>query len=65
MRNEAKIHVIRQDKTVAEIRDLDRAQQHSEAKNNGDLFAIAGDAVKNHLKRLRVDNGRAGQATPH
>jgi hypothetical protein len=52
MRNEAKIHVIRCDKTVAEIRDLDRAQQNSKAKNNGDLFTIAGDAVKNHFKPL-------------
>ena len=28
MRNEAKIHIVRTDKTVAELRDLDRAQQY-------------------------------------
>ncbi|KAF2773804.1 hypothetical protein EJ03DRAFT_284999 [Teratosphaeria nubilosa] len=49
MRNEAKIHVIRLDKTVAEIQDLDLAQQYKGAKKNGDLFGIAKDAVQKHF----------------
>jgi hypothetical protein len=52
MRNEAKVHIVRCDKTVAEIRDLDRAQQNPNAKNNGDLFNIAGDAVMDYFKPL-------------
>lgn len=46
MRNEAKIHVIRMSKTVAEIRDLELAQQYEPAKKKGDLFGIATDAVR-------------------
>ncbi|THW76807.1 hypothetical protein D6D19_02802 [Aureobasidium pullulans] len=50
MRNEAKIHIITLDKTVVEIQDLNLAQQYEPAKQKGDLFAIAMDAVKNHFK---------------
>jgi len=50
MRNEAKIHVIRSSKTVAEIRDLDIAQQNPKAKRQGDLFGIASEAVKDYFK---------------
>lgn len=46
MRNEAKIHVIKLDKTVQEVRDLDIAQQHGPAKKKGDLFGIASNAVR-------------------
>lgn len=46
MRNEAKIHVIRMNKTVKEIQDLDIAQQHGPATKKGDLFSIAMDAVR-------------------
>ncbi|KAI9670117.1 MAG: hypothetical protein M1829_004845 [Trizodia sp. TS-e1964] len=49
MRNEAKIHIIRSDKTVKEIRDLDVAQQHDKATRKGFLFDIAMDAVRNHF----------------
>ena len=49
MKNETKIHVIRSEKSVAEIRDLDLAQQYGPAKRKGDLFGIAGDAVKKHF----------------
>lgn len=52
MRSEARIHIVRTDKTVAEMRDLERAQQCSKATKKGDLFNIAADAVKNHLKPL-------------
>ncbi|KAI9818001.1 MAG: hypothetical protein M1826_001434 [Phylliscum demangeonii] len=50
MRNEAKIHVIRTPKTVAELRDLDLAQQYANASRKGDLFTIAMDAVREHFK---------------
>lgn len=50
MRNEAKIHIIRMDKTVKEIQDLDIAQQHKEAKKKGELFTIASKAVKDYFK---------------
>lgn len=49
-RNEAKIHVIRMDKTVKEIQDLDIAQQHDKAQRKGDLFGIVSEAVKNYFQ---------------
>lgn len=52
MRNEPKIHIVRSDKTVAEIRDLDVAQQNKNAKRSGDLFSWAQDAVKQHFNLL-------------
>ena len=50
MRNEAKVHVIRCDKTVKELRDLDVAQQYGNATRKGELFTIAMAAVKKHFK---------------
>ncbi|KAK9772725.1 hypothetical protein AB5N19_14265 [Seiridium cardinale] len=52
MRSEARIHVIRTDKTVAEIRDLERAQQNTKATKKGELYDIAAEAVKNYFKPL-------------
>ncbi|KAI1773761.1 putative peptidase family-domain-containing protein [Hypoxylon cercidicola] len=52
MRSEARIHVIRSDKTLAEIRDLEVAQQNSKATRKGDLYGIAAEAVKNYFKPL-------------
>ena len=52
MRNEAKIHVIRSEKTVKELRDLDRAQQYDKATHKNDLHSIALDAVKGHFKPI-------------
>ncbi|XDG04855.1 hypothetical protein ABKA04_004470 [Annulohypoxylon sp. FPYF3050] len=52
MRSEARIHVIRSDKTMAEIRDLDIAQQNPNASKKGDLYGIAADALKNYFKPL-------------
>ncbi|KAI3396045.1 hypothetical protein diail_541 [Diaporthe ilicicola] len=49
MRNEARIHVIRMDKTLAEIRDLNIAQQYKDAEDQGGLFPIAADAVKKYF----------------
>jgi hypothetical protein len=48
-RTQAKIHIIRSKKTVAEIRDLQLAQQYEPATKKGDLFGIAADAVKDYF----------------
>ena len=50
MRNEAKIHIVRTEKTVSEIRDLEMAQQNEKASRQGGLFGLAMDAVRNHFK---------------
>ncbi|KAL3426185.1 zinc metalloproteinase [Phlyctema vagabunda] len=52
MRSEAKVHVVRCTKTVAEIRELDLAQQNPEAKRKGELFEIASQAVKDYFKPM-------------
>ncbi|KAI9845443.1 MAG: hypothetical protein M1837_004921 [Sclerophora amabilis] len=52
MRNEAKIHVIKSDKTVQQIRDLNIAQQYEKASKKGDLFGIAMDAVRQYFKPM-------------
>ncbi|KAI1498432.1 putative peptidase family-domain-containing protein [Biscogniauxia marginata] len=52
MRSEARIHVIRSDKTLAEIRDLNIAQQNPKATKKGELYDIAANAVKNHFQPL-------------
>ncbi|ORY15839.1 putative peptidase family-domain-containing protein [Clohesyomyces aquaticus] len=48
-RTQAKIHIIRSKKTVAEIRDLEFAQQYEKATKKGDLFGIAAEAVKEYF----------------
>ena len=50
MRNEAKVHVIRSDRTVAELRDLDVAQQYDKGIRKGDLYTYALEAVKKYFK---------------
>lgn len=52
MRSEARIHIIRTEKTVAEIRDLERAQQNPKATKKGELYDIAAEAVKSYFKPL-------------
>jgi Putative peptidase family len=49
MKNEAKIHLIRTHQTVAELRDLQYAQQYGPAAKKGELYAIAADAIKKHF----------------
>lgn len=49
MRNEAKIHIVRTDKSVQELRDLELAQQNPNASKAGDLYSIAMDAVKKYF----------------
>lgn len=55
MRSEARVHIIRSQKTVAEIRDADVAQQNPNAKRAGDLFSWAMEDVKHYF------NARNGQ----
>ncbi|KAH8174863.1 peptidase family protein [Sarocladium implicatum] len=50
MRSEAKIHIIRTDKTVAELRDLNKAQQHKPATDKNALHSIAMDAAREYFK---------------
>ena len=52
MRSEARIHVIRSDKTVAELRDLNKAQQFDSATDKDALFGIAAEAVNSYFKTL-------------
>ncbi|KAF1987618.1 putative zinc metallo proteinase [Aulographum hederae CBS 113979] len=50
MRSETKIHIIRLNQTVEEIRALDIAQQYEKANDKGKLFSIAMDAVNDYFK---------------
>jgi hypothetical protein len=50
MRNESKIHVVRSKRTVAEIRDLDVAQQWQAANKKGDLWGWAMEDMKDYFK---------------
>ena len=52
MKNETKVHVVRSDKTVAELRDLEYAQQYGPATKKGELFSIAADAIKSFFHVL-------------
>lgn len=49
MRSEARVHVIRSEKTVAEIRDMEVAQQNAKASRSGDLFSWASADIKKHF----------------
>jgi hypothetical protein len=49
-RTQAKIHVIRSNRSVAEIRDLDRAQQYGPGTKKGELFNIAMDACRDYFQ---------------
>ncbi|KAL5606430.1 hypothetical protein BROUX41_002846 [Berkeleyomyces rouxiae] len=50
MRSEARVHVIRCNKTTAEIQDLNIAQQHQPATDKGALYDIATHAVRDYFK---------------
>jgi hypothetical protein len=49
MKNETRVHVVRSEKTTAELQDLQYAQQHSPAAQKGELYSIAADAVKKYF----------------
>ena len=53
MRNEAKIHVLRSEKTVKELRTLDVAQQYEKATRKHDLYSWAMDALKEHFRPVQ------------
>jgi hypothetical protein len=48
-RTQAKVHIIRSRKSVAELRDLERAQQYTPGTKKGELFEIAAEEVKNYF----------------
>lgn len=48
LRDTVKIHVIRSDKTVKELRDPNLAQQNPNGNNTGGLFGIAMEALRNY-----------------
>ncbi|KAF1843664.1 zinc metallo protein-like proteinase [Cucurbitaria berberidis CBS 394.84] len=48
-RTQAKVHVIRSSKTVAEIQDLERAQQYGPGTKKGELFDIALEACRDYF----------------
>lgn len=48
-RTQAKIHVIRSKRSVAEIRELERAQQYTPGTKKGELFDIAAEAIKDYF----------------
>jgi Putative peptidase family len=52
MRNEAKIHIIRTDKTLHEMRGIGLAQPDDRAKQKDELFGIALHAVNQHFKPI-------------
>ncbi|KAG5951124.1 hypothetical protein E4U53_003726 [Claviceps sorghi] len=52
MRSEARVHIVRSDKTVAEIRDLHRNQALDDATEKNALFQLAANAVNGHFKPL-------------
>jgi hypothetical protein len=52
LRSEARVHIIRTDKTVAELRDLNLAQQNPKASDAGGLYGITADAVRDYFKPL-------------
>ena len=53
MRSEAKVHVLRVERTVAELREMSRSQQEGTVHpTGGELFGIAADTISHHLKAL-------------
>jgi hypothetical protein len=52
MRSEARIHVIRSEKTLAELRDIERLRLSEGSADNDGLFKVATDAVRDYFKPL-------------
>ncbi|RMZ81994.1 hypothetical protein DV737_g2319, partial [Chaetothyriales sp. CBS 132003] len=50
MKNEAKVHLVRSNKTTAQLQDLQYAQQYGPAERKGELFSIAADAIKKYFQ---------------
>ena len=49
MKNETKIHLVRTEQTIAELRDLQYAQQFESAQKKGELYSIAAEAIKKYF----------------
>ncbi|CEP63116.1 putative metalloendopeptidase LALA0_S07e02740g [Lachancea lanzarotensis] len=62
MRNRVKIHIVRSDKTVKELRDPNLAQQNPNASDAGGLFGIAMDALRNYGGPFACHDGNPVQA---
>ena len=52
MRNEVKVHVVRSKRTVAELRDLNVAQQWGKAERKNDLYNWAADDLRDYFKPI-------------
>ncbi|KAI1428958.1 metallopeptidase [Xylaria sp. FL1777] len=50
MRSEARVHIIRTDQTVAEIRGLESAQQNASASRKSQLVAMATTALRDYFR---------------
>jgi hypothetical protein len=50
MRSEARVHVVQTDRTVAEIRDLERAEENPKATKKGELFDITAAALRDYFR---------------
>ncbi|RWA08357.1 hypothetical protein EKO27_g6752 [Xylaria grammica] len=50
MRSEARVHIIRTDKTVAEIRDLERAQKDPNASEKSELVDVVAAALRDYFR---------------
>lgn len=61
MRNTVKIHILRSEKTVAELRDANIAQQNPNAKDGGALFGIAMRELERYGAPFN-DNSKTSQA---
>lgn len=48
-KNETKIHIVRCEETVAELRDVNLAQQNEKATKKGNLYDIAGRAIRQYF----------------
>lgn len=50
MRSEARVHIIRTDKTVAEIRDLENAQQNPDTSKKNQLVDVVSAALRDYFR---------------
>ncbi|KAI0467301.1 metallopeptidase [Xylaria cf. heliscus] len=50
MRSEARVHIVRTDKTIAEMRDLDSVQQSPDATKRSDLVDIVATALRDYFR---------------
>lgn len=63
LRSTTKVHIIRSDRTTAEIRDPNRAQQNEQGSDRGGLFGIALDAIRSSGIKELEDNGEQVMVT--